>query len=404
MLLLQLAFKYTKSQLLKPSYWLAIFSFSLAISLMVVSLLVMSAYEKTFEKSITQFLGQMQISYLSSNVSSLNILNYLKRKNIKIAKVSSFVHQEALVVKDGKVRGVLLEGLPLFGKKSSQFFLKKTLLSSYNRNFSEDRYGAYVPTLLMKDMSLKLGDSFSAVVAKSVGKASFSRKVLKFYVEGVLDFGRSDYNRRYLLTSFEALQKPLGFSRKKTSGIRLWLKNKHLSEELSFNIQGHFQDKVIARHWRQWANNLLEATKSQKKMIFLVLLIILIIAAFNIMSALFILIVQKTKELSILRVAGLSAKAIYTVFSLQAIFTGLLSLIFGFTFGYLWAYLFLLIQSRYFSILSQIYKLNHLKLGLPLGDMLTIVTVVLFLVLLTAIVPIYRAGKNSLLEGLSHEL
>lgn len=408
MLLIQLAFKYTKTQLLKSSYWLAIFSFSLAISLMVVSLLVMSAYEKTFEKSITQLLGQIQVSYLSSNVSSSNILNYLKKENIKVAKTSSFIHQEALVVKDGNVRGVLLEGVSFFEKTSSNLFLKKILAPLKDKKFLKDKYKnsyeAYVPTLLMKDMSLNLGDKFSAVVAKSVGKNSFSRKVLNFYVRGVLDFGRSDYNRRYLLTSFEALQKPLGLSSKKISGIRLWLNNKHISEKLSFNMQSYFQNKIIVRHWKQWANNLLEATNSQKKMIFLVLLIILIIAAFNIMSALFILIVQKTKELSILRVAGLSAKAIYVVFSLQAIFTGLVSLVFGFILGYLWAYLFLLIQSRYFSILSQIYKLNHLKLGLPIGDMLTIITVVLFLVLLTAIIPIYRAGKNSLLEGLSHEL
>ncbi|MBE8221198.1 MAG: ABC transporter permease [Bdellovibrionales bacterium] len=404
MLLLQLAFKYTKSQLLKPSYLLAVFSFSLAISLMLVSLLVMSAYEKTFEKSITKFLGQIQISYLSPKVSSLNILNYLKIKNINIKKTSSFIHQEALIVKDGNVRGILLEGLAFFEKNSSQFFLKKTLKNYDNKNFSKDRYAAYVPTLLMKDMSLKLGDKFSTVVAKSIKKSSFSRKVLKFYVKGVLDFGRSDYNRRYLLTSFKALQKPLGLSSNKTSGIRLWLKNKNLSKKISLDIQNYFQGSVSSRHWRQWANNLLEATKSQKKMIFLVLLIILIIAAFNIMSALFILIVQKTKELSILRVAGLSSKSIYIVFGLKAIFTGVLSLILGFAMGYLWAYLFLLIQSRYFSILSQIYKLNHLKLGLPLSDMLTIIIVVLFLVLLTAIIPIYRAGKNSLLEGLSHEL
>ncbi|MBE8163405.1 MAG: ABC transporter permease [Bdellovibrionaceae bacterium] len=404
MLLFQLAFKYTKSQLQRPSYWLAVLSFALAISLMVVSLLVISAYEKTFEKSITQLLGQIQISYLSPNISLPKVLSYLQKEKIKVAKVTSFIHQEALLVKNGKVKGVLLEGLPAFEKKASSFFLKKTLNNTAITNFSKDRYGAYVPVLLMKDMSLQLGDAFSAVVAKSMGKNDFNRKVLKFYVKGVLDFGRSDYNRRYLLTSFEALQKPLKLSKKKTSGARLWLADKVFSEELSFKIQKHFSSKLIAQHWRQWANNLLEATKSQKKMIFLVLLIILIIAAFNIMSALFILIVQKTKELSILRVAGLSVTSIYAIFSLQAVFTGLLSLTLGFALGYLWAYLFLLIQSRYFSVLSQIYKLNHLKIGLPLWDMLIIIAVVLFLVLLTAIIPVYRAGKNSLPEGLSHEL
>lgn len=403
MLLFQLAFKYTKAQLRKPSYWLALLSFSLAVSLMVVSLLVMNAYERTFEKSITQFLGQIQISYLSPDISSSDILNYLKEKNIKVSKQSSFLHQEALIVKDGNVRGVLLEGLSSFSKKSSSFFLTKVLLDSQSKHFSEDQYGAYVPTLLMKNLSLKLGDSFSTVVAKSVGQGSFNRKVLKFYVAGILDFGRSDYNRRYLLTSFKALQAPLNLSSQQKSGMRLWLKNKGDSQKVSFKIAEQFQNLVIVRHWKQWANNLLEAVESQKKMIFLVLLIILIIAAFNIMSALFILIVQKTKELSILRVVGLSARAIYAVFSLQALFTGLFSLIFGFILGYLWAYLFLLIQSHYFSVLSQIYKLNHLKLGLLSVDMLAIVVIVLVLVLLTAAIPIYRAGKNSLLEGLSHE-
>lgn len=403
MLLFQLALRYTKSQLLKPAYWLAILSFSLAISLLVVSLLVMSAYEKTFEKSITQFLGQVQISYLSPKASSSKILNYLRAENIPVLAVSSFLHQEALIVNKGRVRGILLEGLPLFEKKPSQIFLKKSLPVRSRLKIEPGRYGAYVPTLLIKDLSLKLGDSFSVVVAQSVGQGSFNRKVLKFYVAGILDFGRADYNRRYLLTSFLALQKPLGLAANQFSGLRLWFSKKVKTQDLAFRLQEQFQNSIVSRHWSQWAGSLLEAIGSQKKMIFFVLLIILIIAAFNIMSSLFILVVQKTKELSILRVSGLGARAVYIIFILQALFTGLLSIIVGLAMGYLWAYLFLLIQSHYFSILSQIYKLNHLKLGLPMMDMLVIIIVVISLVLLTAIVPIYRAGKNSLLEGLSHE-
>lgn len=400
MLLFKLALRYTKAQLIKPSYCLALFSFSLAVSLLVVSLLVMSAYEKTFEKSIVRFFGQVQVLYSSPQVSSASVLTYLKDKNIKVLKATSFLHQEALIVKDGKAQGVLIEAHNFFEQES--LFVTKTLLDNKNKYLNSNKYKAQLPVGLMKNLSLKLGDAFDVVIAKS-NKQNFERKILHFYVSGVLDFGRTDYNRRYFLTSFSALKKPLNITENRLSGTRLWLKKKQLSKSVASDLQNHFAGLAEARHWRYWANNLLQAVSNQKKMIFLVLFIILIIAGFNVSSALFILIVQKTKELSLLRVAGLSSKAIYFIFSLQSFFTGLIALFFGFLLGYLWAYLFLAVQLRYFSSLSQIYKLNYLKLGIPINDMLSILVSVLLLVLLTAIIPIYKAGKNSLLEGLSYE-
>lgn len=400
MLLFKLAIRYTKTQLTKPSYCLALFSFALAISLLVVSLLIMSAYEKTFEKSIVRFFGQIQVSYLSPKISPFSVLKYLKDKNIGVLKSSSFLYQEALIVKNGKAQGVLIEAHNFFDQQS--LFLTKTLLDNKNKYLHSNRYKAQLPVGLMKNLSLKLGDAFDVVIAKS-NKKNIERKVLHFYISGVLDFGRTDYNRRYFLTSFSALKEPLNLVQNKFSGTRLWLKKKQLGQSVAKNLQQNFFNFAEVRHWRYWADNLLQAVSNQKRMIFLVLFIILIIAGFNVTSALFILIVQKTKELSLLRVAGLSSRAIYFIFSLQAFFTGLIALFCGFLLGYLWAYLFLEIQTQYFSSLSQIYKLNYLKLGIPITDMLSIALSVLLLVLLTAIIPIYKAGKNSLLEGLSYE-
>lgn len=175
------------------------------------------------------------------------------------------------------------------------------------------------------------------------------------------------------------------------------------------NIKNFNNIKVLS--WYDYNKTLFQAIKLERVSIILLLFIIITIAAFNLISGLYIQVSEKRKDMAILRTYGLTSYRLSAIFVIQGLIIGLLGCFIGATFGLLISYNLDLI----FYWLQNINLINtnnlffnaiaskYVVITPNLSDVFTIVISALVICILATILPAYRASKILPIETLRHE-
>jgi len=146
--------------------------------------------------------------------------------------------------------------------------------------------------------------------------------------------------------------------------------------------------------------NLFAALKLEKTVMFIILTLIIAVAALNIASSIIVLIVEKTREIGILRAIGVSKKSISIIFLLKGLLIGIIGAGSGLIMGLLLSY----IISRYnITIPGDVYYIEKLPIKTEFGDIAIICITAVFICLASSVYPALRAAKLEPVEAIRNE-
>src|SRR5262249_22650469 len=151
----------------------------------------------------------------------------------------------------------------------------------------------------------------------------FSPKVQSYILAGVLDLGKAEYDERTVMTEYKTAQEFAGMG-DNFSGVRIKLKNADQAAEVANRISRKLGPQYWSMDWSEVNKNLFEAVKIERVAIFFVILIMVIAASFNIASNLFVSVLQRYGDISILRAMGFRQKDVAKVFVVQGLFLGVI--------------------------------------------------------------------------------
>jgi lipoprotein-releasing system permease protein len=165
----------------------------------------------------------------------------------------------------------------------------------------------------------------------------------------------------------------------------------------------------VVRSWEDMFGALLSALRLEKLGLFIVLGIIVLVAAFNIATTLIMVVMEKHRDIAILRSMGSSARSIMQIFILEGLIIGTLGTLFGTGLG-----LFLarnadpiikwLEQALKVKIFDQtVYGMDHFPSVVNSGDVIAVVLVAMTISLLATIYPAWRAARMDPAEALRYE-
>jgi lipoprotein-releasing system permease protein len=148
--------------------------------------------------------------------------------------------------------------------------------------------------------------------------------------------------------------------------------------------------------------NFFAALKLEKITMFIILCLVVLVASFNIVSTLIVMVVQKTKDIGILKAIGMSRKRIRSIFTYEGLAIGLIGTILGVAVG--WLLCFLLKRYQFIKLPADIYYLDHLPVSLSFWpDVALIISAALLITVLSTIYPALRAGRLNPVEALRYE-
>lgn len=384
---------------------LSLMGLILGVAALVASMAVMSGFESTLKNAMADVSGHAQVVKRSRFPDDWKELeDRIRKAEPTLVDSSRFVFIEAVLAHQGKISGILIQGVDTERVNKVLNFKGRVVSGSEDLSQVSEVPLALIGKGLAAKMDLKVGDRFRVVVpiADAVDPSKFQRRVGEFQVQGILDLGKYEWNERFILSDLKAAQTVADIG-DRYSGLLLRFQDVDHARIAAFNLSQVLGSPYWVRDWRDSNENLFEAVQVERPGIFLVVLIITLVAAFNISATLFVNVVRRYKDIAILKTVGLSRTDIIKIFAFQGLFLGGIGIFFGFLLGFILCGLFAFAQSRLGLVAGEVYRLDSIELNIRLVDSLAICVATLLICFIATLAPARRGGKLSPVEGLRNE-
>lgn len=384
---------------------LALFGLVLGVASLVVSMAVMSGFETTLQKAMTDVSGYVQVVKRSRFPDDWRELEEKIRKaDPKLVSAARFVFVEGIMAHNGQISGVLLEGIDKDRVNETLNLGSRVKEGSADLSAPSDVPLALIGSGLAKKMGLNIGDQFRVVlpIADSSDPSSFNRKVGTFKLQGVVELGKYEWNERFIMIDLKVAQDVAAIGDRYT-GLMLKFDDAAYAREAGFRISTALGSPYWVRDWRDSNENLFDAVAVERPVIFFVVSIIIFVAAFNISSSLFVNVMQRFKDIAILKTVGVSRKDVIKIFAAQGLILGAAGLILGFILGLILCVLFNWAQGRLGLISGAVYRVDSIQVNIRFLDTIAICVATMLICFLATLAPAKRGADLNPMEGLRNE-
>lgn len=383
--------------------WFSFIGLILGVASMTVAMAVVSGFETTLKNAIIDVKGHLVIFKQGKNVEEPSKFeSKLKAIVPDITASVPFVMVEAVAAHKGRIQGVMIQGVDTQKALQHLGIRKRLIAGSFNFPKSEEGMGVVVGKGFARNFNLKVGDVFRLVLptANELNPVDFKRKMGKFLVTGIVDLGKHQYNERYLITDLKIAQ---DFAMLGDKYLGLMVKIKDSEKARTYGLQ--LSSELGSRYWVQdWEDdNLFEAVKIEKPILFIVLLIMVIVAALNISSTLFINVVQRYSDIGVLKAMGATPQWIRKVFYSQGALIGVIGNVLGFLLGLVFCGVFSLLQKSLGIIDGSVYNVDSISIQIRFLDTFFIFFFTTTICFLSTLAPAWRGSKLKSVEGLRYE-
>jgi len=258
--------------------------------------------------------------------------------------------------------------------------------------------------ILGRQLSFRLGASVgdSVVVISPTAMASMlaAPKMMRFVVTGIFETGIYEYDDLYLYIPLNSGQDlfDLGNS---VSGLELRLDDMNLASGVVNQIDERLGYPYYPRSWEEMHRTLFRWMKIEKWMYTILMSLIILVAAFNIISSQIMIVLEKRREIGILKAMGATRQSIMRIFMYEGLFVGLTGTFLGLLLG--WGLCRAQQVYKFFSLPGDVYFLNSLPVKMQPLDFIIIAAVSLSLTLLATVYPARRAGMLDPVEAIRYE-
>lgn len=394
----------SKKNISNPIVNIGITGIALGVAVMIITLAVITGFQKQIIKKITTFSAHMQLHDYNKTQSEepfpiiieKTVLLDLKN-NKQLKHIQPFATKNGILKTKTENQGIVLKGVD--GDYDWSFikpFLKDGQLPNYNDTaVSKD---IFISQVLANKLNIKLNQKLLIyfMTKKKSGDLSFNNqsyveyepRVKDFYVKGIFNTGFSDFDKNLAFVDLQQIQKLNYWSNDQVAGYEIYINDFEKLDEASEEL-----NEIVGFNYRvSTVKELQNAIFSWLDMInvnaVIIITLMVLVAAINMISALLILILERTNFIGILKALGFANTNVRSVFfhvSLNLLFKGLL-------FGNLIGIGFCLLQNHFhlLALDSEIYYLSSVPINLTLYHILfinigTIITCLIMMFLPTLI-------------------
>ncbi len=402
---------------------ISIFGIFLGVAALIIVLAVMNGFEEDLRTKILGIRSHIEVTTsMSGPMKNYTAIREEIDKEPGVVASTPFIYTEAMMRSQNGVTGVIIRGMDTqsspkvinLGKmregsiehlnKISDDVLKE--LPDEDKNLS----GIMIGKEMARNMGLFLHDPITIIspaggIATPMGMVP---RMKKFIVVGIYESGFYEYDSKLAFLSIKSCQEFLEMG-DTVSGLDIVVQDIYKADVIARNIQGKLGFPFFAQNWMQMNKNLFSALKLEKRVMFIILSLIVLVAAFNIISALIMIVMEKNKDIAILKSMGATATTIMKIFIYQGLIVGVVGTFFGCIAGLTIALnlqkISLLVEKLFnFKILpGDVYYLSELPSKVNYSDVVVIVIGTLLICFLSTIYPARRASKLDPAEALRYE-
>jgi lipoprotein-releasing system permease protein len=376
----------------------------------VTALLIVLAVMNGFENEVqTRIAGtDAHVVLLGESAAGVEHADELARAVARqpgVAGVAPFTYAKAMVFRAGFTEGMIVKGVDLRSERGVTTVGRNIQppLDSIPVRGPGGEPGIVLGSELASRLAAKVGDVVVLATLSEGGSSAFgyTPRLKRFQVVGVFTSGLYTYDSSLGFTSIPASQDffRLGDG---VTGVEVRLTDMfaapRMAEEL---LQAVHRPGLRANNWIELNRNLFTWMKLEKTVMFLILALIVLVAAFNIVSTLFMVVLEKRRDIGVLRSLGAGRGVVMQVFLAEGLLIGGLGTGLGVALGSIM--IALLKRFPFVRLPGDVYFIERLPVRPEAGDFVAVVAATLVLCLVAALYPAWRASLLDPVEAIRRQ-
>lgn len=391
----------------------------LGVCVLIVVIAVMSGFDQEWRSRILGFNAHLKVYNGEVSVmTNYPVLLSQITNNPEVVGAAPFITGEVLVKTeqsedDSNYAPGILDGID----PSTESNVTVLPSSITNGKFDVEDKGLLVGIDLANYLGIKVGDRLAlysgrrlqAMVRAARETNGEVRLASEFTVRGIFDVGFPAYNRTHVVASLEEAGRVFELPEDGVTGVKVKLRDEFQVDKVAGELQAALKEPVRLMTWREETPDIFNALAVEKNMMFILLFFIMIVAAFGIVNCQITFVVQKTREIGILKALGATNAQVLSLFLSQSVVVGIL----GVGLGYGLAILALHYRNQFLHFMrdvthtqllpASIYQVYELPSSIETGDILLICGTAFCACVLAGLFPAWKASRLQPVEALRHE-
>jgi len=386
---------------------------TVGVMALIVVLAVMNGFEKTLKEKIIG--TQAHLVLLKASQEGMDDYEEVVKRLEEVKGVASaapFILSQVMLSSESNVTGSVLKGIDP-GRVGKVTLLAQNLkagrLEDLNKKKGEDLPGIVLGVELAKHLSTSVKDTIQVISPLgTMTPMGMMPKMKRFRVVGIFHSGMYEFDNTLAYISIEHAQSFFNLGDHVT-GIEIKTEDVYKVREIGREIRKKLGFPFWTKDWMEMNRNLFSALRLEKIAMFIILVLIVLVAAFNIISTLIMVVMEKNRDVAILKSMGAPSSGILKIFIIEGLVIGVVGTLFGLILGLAAAFnlekITDFVETLFgFKILaSDVYYIDKLPSQVNPFDVGLIVLTAIVISLLATIYPSWRASRLDPAETLRYE-
>ncbi len=381
---------------------------ALGVVVLITVLSVMNGFHKEVRERILGMASHGDVRALDGRMRDWEEAMVLASQHPRVIGAAPYVEGQAMLSHRREVTGAVIRGVDP-ALESAVVDVAAHMIAGELSDLEAGRFRVILGRELAQILGVSIGDKVTVIVPQvTVTVAGSMPRLKRFTVAGLFEVGMGEYDRGVAIVHIQdaAVLQQLGDA---VTGVRLRLDDVWQARRVAFELAESLQGRYRVLNWTDYHRNFFAALKMEKRMIGLLLFFIVVIAAFNIVSTLVMMVVDKQSDIAILKTFGASPGQVMRIFIVQGATLGAIGTAIGVAGGLVLA---LNIESAVAAVEQafgiqfidpSIYYIAKLPSDVQLIDVAMVGIGAFLLSLLMTLAPAWRAYRTQPAEALRYE-
>ncbi|CAN5364234.1 FtsX-like permease family protein [soil metagenome] len=318
------------NQLSRPIVRISVFGITLGLAAMILSVAVVTGFQNEIKAKLIGFNSHIQISNYDNNVSAepkpiSKIQPFLEelKSNPEIKHLEVYATKNGIVKTKTDKEGILLKGID---KDYDWTFINKSFVEGKGFEISDTISKSIVVSKYLTDkLSLKLNDKM--IIYFIVDRFDSSGTKLRtetsakdFYISGIYETGLEDVDKTLVLSDIRRIQKMNGWREDEVAGYEIAINDYKKIDEVGYDVDALIGQGLIAMTIKQTNPSIFGWLDMMDINVIAILVMMIIVAGVNMISALLILILERTNMIGILKAMGAKNRSVQKIFLYNALY------------------------------------------------------------------------------------
>ncbi len=402
------ALRYLKARrargFLSLSTFISVAGVAVGVMALLVVIGVMTGFDQDLKKKILSVNANIIILKQGASLTDYRELADRVQTVPGVVEAAPFIYTQVMLsapgnISGGVVRGLDLENIRRGGPKSLQ--VTQGRFADIAEAAPGEPPRAAIGNEMARNLNLNLGDYLNIVsplgTLTPMGRMPRMRA---FKVVAIFHSGMYEFDNTLVYTSIPELQEFLGLGNRVT-GLEVEVKDIYGADRVADTNQQQLGPSYLTRTWMQMNRNLFSALKLEKIAMFIILTLIVLVAAFGIASTLFMIVMEKTRDIAILMSMGATRQSIMQIFVLKGMTIGGVGTVIGLALGLILCGL--LQRYEFIKLPRDVYYISTLPVQIQGLDVVSIIGAAMAISFLATLYPAWQASRLDPVEAIRYE-